>query len=128
MQNVGADHLVVPVEVELDEFSEARRVVISRGFGIAKGFKKRVGGQDTLLEVGHVTAAAVRVGEVPQQVLGRLGLTSTRLTAYQDGLGAIARPGWDTGLQQGANDPRTRPLTPNGPHGQTLKIDRKSKT
>lgn len=82
----GKPDLVVPVEVKLDELPETGRVVVSGGLGITKRLEERVGSENTGLEVGDVTTTTVRVGEVSEQVLGRLGLPCARLARAHDGL------------------------------------------
>ena len=86
MLNVRADDLGVLVEVELDELSETRRVVVAGGLGVTEGLEQRVGGENARLKVSNCATASVGISEVAENVLGGLGLSGTRLSRHDDAL------------------------------------------
>jgi hypothetical protein len=47
------DDGAVVVEVDGDEFTEARGVVVSKSFGISESLEDGIGGEDLLLEIGR---------------------------------------------------------------------------
>jgi len=70
----------VLIEGDLDELTEARRVVVLGGLGVTEGLKERVSLQELLLELALSTLGASNGSEVLNDLLGVLSLTSTRLT------------------------------------------------
>jgi hypothetical protein len=78
-------HLVAAVEVQLDELSETRRIVVARCLGVSERLEQRVGGKNALLEVSDVTTTTVRVGQVP-------GGGVRRVDSERVGLGARKVP------------------------------------
>merc|ERR1712012_917888 len=81
------------VEVDTDELTESRRVVISDSLSITPGLQDRVGGNNLLLKRGLSLLPLARGadgGEVGNDLLGVLSLSSTRLSSNQDGLVAAS--------------------------------------
>ena len=85
--NKGSLDDTVLVEVHINVLSETRRVVVSGGLGVTERLEQRVGSKNTGLEVGDGATATVRVRQVTEDVLGRLGLSGTRLSGHNDTLG-----------------------------------------
>ena len=77
--------------MDTDEFTETRRVVIPGGLGITVRLKNGVGGhnlvlkRDLLLDLLGSSASGDH-GKIGDDLLGVLGLASTRLTSDQHGL------------------------------------------
>ena len=89
--NVATNDLSVTAELDLDELSEAGGVVVPDGLGVTEGLEEGVGLDDLLLEdtgsglVGGSkgTGGTGNGGEVLNNLLGVLGLSSTALTSDQ---------------------------------------------
>ena len=65
----------------LQVLAEARRIVISQGFGVTEGLEQGVGGQHHVLDLLNLAAlAAGDVGDVLHYPLGSLGLAGTGFT------------------------------------------------
>lgn len=86
MFNVSTNDEVALIEVQLDEFTKARRVVVTSRLGVTEGLEEGIGGKDTRLQILDSTTTTIRVGEVPKDVLGCLGLSGTGLTTDNDTL------------------------------------------
>ena len=87
--HVGSRQLSGGVEVDTDELSESGGVVVPHGLGVAPGLKDGVGLDDLVLKGGlSLLPLAGRAdgGEVGNDLLGVLGLSSTGLTSDQDRL------------------------------------------
>ena len=84
--NVGTNDLGVLVEVELDELSETGGVVVAGCLGVTEGLEQRVRGENAGLQISDRTTTTVRVGEVTEDVLGGLSLSSTGLSRHNDTL------------------------------------------
>jgi hypothetical protein len=91
--NITTGELARSAEVNSDEFTESRRVIVSGGLGVTEGFEGRVG-RDNLVFEGHVlgrlgtlavagsgSTSGSDEGEVLDDLLGVDGLTGTRLTS-----------------------------------------------
>ena len=85
------------VEVDSDEFTKARRVVISDSFGVAIGLQNWVGVDNPVLKIrfldlvlgrilGLFTLRGTKDGKVGDDLLGVLGLSGSRLAGNQHGL------------------------------------------
>merc|ERR1712015_375984 len=87
--NVATSQLTGGVEVDTDELTETGGVVVPRGLGITIRLQNRVGGHDLVLK-GNLLLRLLRAGgdngQVGDDLLGVLGLASTRLTGDQHGL------------------------------------------
>merc|ERR1712015_293760 len=87
--NVATSQLTGGVEVDTDELTETGGVVVPRGLGITIRLQNRVGGHDLVLK-GNLLLRLLRAGgdngQVGDDLLGVLGLSSTRLTGDQHGL------------------------------------------
>lgn len=87
--DVGASNLACTTELNSNELSESRGVVVSDSLGITEGFEDRIGSQDLFGEVGKVFRAglcswSVRVcncRQVLDNLLGVLSLSCSRLSA-----------------------------------------------
>ena len=66
-------------------FSESRRIVIARGFGVADGFHDGIRSQNLFLDLRFGLRSADG-GEIPHGVFGRNGLSGARLTGNDDRL------------------------------------------
>merc|ERR1712012_791929 len=91
--HVSSRQLSRGVEVDTDELTESRRVVISDSLGVTPGLQDRVGGNNLLLKRGLSLLPLARGadgGEVGNDLLGVLSLSSTRLSSNQDGLVAAS--------------------------------------
>ena len=73
-----------------DEFSKARRVVVSCGLCISVGLQDGVGGHDLILKrhllLRLLSSTGGHHGQVSDDLLGVLSLSSTGLSSNQDGL------------------------------------------
>ena len=89
--NVATNDLSVTAELDLDELSETGGVVVPDGLGVSERLEEGVGLDDLLLEdtgsglVGGSkgTGGTGNGGEVLNNLLGVLGLSSTALTSDQ---------------------------------------------
>jgi hypothetical protein len=87
--DVGASNLPCPSELDPDELSESRRVVVPHCLGVSERFEYGVGAEDLFGQIGKVAssrfrARVVRVGDSSQvldDLLGILSLTSARFSA-----------------------------------------------
>merc|ERR1712142_1202587 len=87
--HVGSGKLSGAVEVDTDELSESGGVVVPDGLGVAPGLKDGVGLDDLVLKGGLSPlplAGRADGGEVGNDLLGVLGLSSTGLSSNEDGL------------------------------------------
>src|SRR5690606_35142318 len=65
---------------------ETTGVVVTKGLGITKGLKKRIGLQDDILHVHDIAGGATYGGDELHDTLRSLCLTSTGLTRNDDAL------------------------------------------
>ena len=86
MLDVSTDHKGALVEVQLDELSETGRVVVASCFRVTERLEERVRSQNAGLKFRHVTALAIRIREVSEEMLGGLCLTSAGLARAHDAL------------------------------------------
>ena len=87
--HVGSGKLSGAVEVDTDELSESGGVVVPHGLGVAPRLQDGVGLDDLVLKGGLSLLPLARGadgGEVGNDLLGVLSLSSTRLTSDKDGL------------------------------------------
>merc|ERR1719245_2698315 len=89
--NVATSQLTRGSEMDTDEFTETGRVVVSGGLGITVGLKNGVGGHNLVLKGDLLlnllaTRASGNHGKIGDDLLGVLGLSSTRLTSDQHGV------------------------------------------
>ena len=76
---------VLRIEMDLNELSKSRAVIVPGGLGIAKRLQNWIGIENLLLQ--RTPAAVTKVvAEVLEDVLGRLGLAGVRLARDDDGL------------------------------------------
>lgn len=80
-----ADDVMTPIEVDLNELAESRRVVVASGLGIAERLHDRIRRQHFLLDLGLFGRAA-HVREIAHRVLGRHGFARARLATHNDRL------------------------------------------
>merc|ERR1719270_2056557 len=89
--NVATSQLSRGSEMDTDEFTETRRVVISGGLGITVGLKNGVGGHNLVLK-GYLllrllaSGTSGNHGKIGDDLLGVFSLSSTRLTSDQHGV------------------------------------------
>merc|ERR1719443_2193067 len=86
--NVATSQLTRGSEMDTDEFTKTRRVVISGGLGITIGLKNGVGGHNLVLKGDLLlrllaARASGNHGKIGDDLLGVLSLSSTRLTSDQ---------------------------------------------
>merc|ERR1712223_2278739 len=94
LEQVGHDvtttELSAGGEVDTDELTETRGVVVPRGLGVAVGLQDGVGGHDLVLKgdllLGFLATSSGHHGQVGDHLLGVLGLASTRLAGDQHGV------------------------------------------
>merc|ERR1719443_1191546 len=89
--NVATSQLSRGSEMDTDEFTETRRVVISGGLGITVGLKNGVGGHNLVLKGDLLlrllaSRASGNHGKIGDDLLGVFSLSSTRLTGDQHGV------------------------------------------
>merc|ERR1719270_3207838 len=89
--NVATGQLTRGSEMDTDEFTKTRRVVISGGLGITIGLKNGVGGHNLVLKGDLLlrllaAGASGNHGKIGDDLLGVLSLTCTRLTSDQHGV------------------------------------------
>merc|ERR1719400_2346188 len=87
--HVGSGELASGVEVDSDELSKARRVVVPNSFGVTPSLKDGVGLDDLVLK-GSLSllplSGGADGGKVGDDLLGVLSLSGTRLSGDKDGL------------------------------------------
>merc|ERR1711970_1302096 len=87
--HVGSRQLTGGVEVDTDELSKPRRVIIPHGLGITPSLEDGVGLDDLVLK-GSLTllplSGGADGGEVRDDLLGVLSLSGSRLSCDEDGL------------------------------------------
>merc|ERR1719393_51626 len=96
LEQVGHDvttaELSAGSEVDSDELTETRRVVVPRGLGVAVGLQDGVGSHNLVLKgdlLGFLlgtSSSSGHHGQVGDHLLGVLGLSGTRLTGDQHGV------------------------------------------
>ena len=82
--HVGSGQLTGGVEVDTDELSKPRRVIIPHGFGITPSLEDGVGLDDLVLKGGLALLPLSRGadgGKVGNDLLGVLSLSGTRLAS-----------------------------------------------
>merc|ERR1719443_178559 len=89
--NVATSQLTRGSEMDTDEFTKTRRVVISGGLGITIGLKNGVGGHNLVLKGDLLlrllaTRASGNHGKIGDDLLGVFSLSSTRLSSDQHGV------------------------------------------
>merc|ERR1712012_696277 len=87
--HVSSRQLSRSVEVDTDELTKSGGVVISHSLGVTPGLQDRVGGHNLVLKRSLSLLPLARGadgGEVGDDLLGVLSLSSTRLSSNQDGL------------------------------------------
>ena len=89
--NIGRSQLGVFTEVNTDEFTESRRVIIPDCLGVTVRLKDRVTHDNLVLNRHLLIFTFLRrqstdAGKVLDDLLGVLGFTRTRFTSNQDGL------------------------------------------
>jgi hypothetical protein len=81
----------VSVEGDLNELTEARRVIVLGGLGVTESLEKRVSLEKLSLELALSTTGTSDSSKVLDHLLGVLSLTGTRLTSDKHGLGHALR-------------------------------------
>uniref|UniRef100_A0A2M4DMR2 Uncharacterized protein n=1 Tax=Anopheles darlingi TaxID=43151 RepID=A0A2M4DMR2_ANODA len=87
--NIGTSQLTASGEVDTDELTETRRVIVTDGLGVTEGLKYGVSLDDLifqgalLLSVLVLLARRANGGEVRNDLLGVLSLSGTRFTGNQ---------------------------------------------
>merc|ERR1712045_638830 len=87
--HVSSGQLARGVEVDTDKFTETGGVVIPHSLGVTPGLQHGVGSNNLVLKGGLSLlplAGGADGGEVGNDLLGVLSLSSTRLASNQDGL------------------------------------------
>merc|ERR1719334_229391 len=86
--NISTGQFTVRLEVNTDEFTKSRRVVIPGGLGITKGFQYRVGGDNLIFQGSfgllawlQFCSTSTDITKVGDDLFGVLSLTSTGLTS-----------------------------------------------
>merc|ERR1712180_60902 len=86
--NISTSQLAIRLEVNTDEFTKARRVVIPGCLGITKGFQYRVGGDNLIFQGSfgllawlEFCSTSTNITKVGDDLFGVLSLTSTGLTS-----------------------------------------------
>merc|ERR1719422_35778 len=87
--HVSARELATSIEPDTNEFTKARGVVIPHSLGITPGFQDRVGLDNLVLKTGLtflLLASSTNASKIGDNLLGVLGLTSSRFTSDENGL------------------------------------------
>ena len=94
MFNIARSDTTSTVEVDSDEFTETRRVVVTDSLGVTESFQDRVGLDDLVFEgdgfllgliIGSscLSLASTDGGEIGNNLLGVFGLTGSRFSSNQ---------------------------------------------
>lgn len=83
--NAGTRNLSLLRKGDLDELSEAGRVIVLAGAGVTNGLEERIGIEETVVQrTVRASGSGLRfssgVGQILDHTLGVLGLTGTRFT------------------------------------------------